>query len=324
LAASFLDLLGIRGNPLEKVGRLYYLLIFVTISCEIIRNTGLFYLSYIAYLANEMKDIRYLAPGYVVLGWTSLIAGLISSLFGLLEAYLLYKAGNYMNDSRLSAAGGLYLLSFLIMLLLLPANIAFIFAIARTLAGGKKISMRLLQPILGLSMIVLIAAFIAIIGLILYLLFIYDIGKKYDMSSANSALGIRIIHLLFVLIAGSIIGGVSYILYPSTASTQATLNIISALFLIIFYYYVSQMFEELGEYYRSIEENPAVIDNALEELARASEPINIRDFIKEKKIPYEVFTKKLEEKIMKGEIKGSILRETFYPSGAESSSTPTN
>jgi len=99
---------------------------------------------------------------------------------------------------------------------------------------------------------------------------------------------------------------------------------ISTFFIIVFYYYVSQMFKELGEYYRSIEENPALIDNALEELAGFSGPINIRDFIREKKIPYEVFIKKLEEKIIKGEIKGALLRETFYPSSTESSTTSAN
>jgi len=321
---SFLELLGIRGNPLERVGRFYFLLIFVAIICEIIKDVGLFYLSHIAYLANEIGDIRYLAPGYVTLGWTSLITGLISSLFYLLEAYLLYMAGNYINDSKLSATGGLYLLSVLITLLLLPANVAFIFAIARTLARGERISIELLRSMIGLSMVALIASVIAIIGLILYLIFIYDIGKKYDMSSANNALGIRIIHLIFALIMGFIIGGVSYILYPITASIRAIVDGISTFFIIVFYYYVSQMFKELGEYYRSIEENPALIDNALEELAGFSGPINIRDFIREKKIPYEVFIKKLEEKIIKGEIKGALLRETFYPSSTESSTTSAN
>jgi len=177
---------------------------------------------------------------------------------------------------------------------------------------------------IGLSMVALIASVIAIIGLILYLIFIYDIGKKYDMSSANNALGIRIIHLIFALIMGFIIGGVSYILYPITASIRAIVDGISTFFIIVFYYYVSQMFKELGEYYRSIEENPALIDNALEELAGVSGPINIRDFIREKKIPYEVFIKKLEEKIIKGEIKGALLRETFYPSSTESSTTSAN
>ncbi|MHA1616181.1 MAG: hypothetical protein ACTSX9_02615 [Candidatus Njordarchaeales archaeon] len=301
-------------NPLESLGRLYYIMIFVALLWNGLAAYGLFYLGHAASKTIQTDNVAYLVIGIRTVSCTSLISGIISLAFGFLESYYLWKAGDYSGIERLSLVGGIFLFVAVFSLLFLIVTIELLQQIANVLITGRlEILERIASSTIILNVFEIIISILTFIGTILYLLFLHQIGSSYEMQSANNALTIKIIQIIFAMLLGAVTAGSSYIRHPMRAITEGVGTIIGCVFTTTFYYYVSNTFLQLGEYYSNVKRDPSVIDRALEELEQLTEPVKISTFIRDKKIPYEVFIKRLEEELAKGNIKGSLVKDTFYP-----------
>lgn len=301
------------GNPLIKLGKLYFLLIIIT-GIEKIVGVVLYIISGILleeYLntRNEIFIAQAVFYSAVVTGVFTVISIIITLLLG--KYY--YSGGEYSKLSLMRDIGILYIiLTFfygLGSLILIPT----LFGLASAIGSRDidKIIYIIHGPLVVSGFILAIAGFIGFIIFIALCIFLGRIGGNFKIEDAYVAIFLLIIDFLFGFVSGLVKTD-----SPAGAFAKAGLNIISMLIILALYYVFSKIFIKMGRLYENIEQNPEIIDKAIDELKKAEKTIDLIEFAHKNKIPYPVFMEKIKEKIKSGELPGSILNNKYYPSKA--------
>ena len=98
----------------------------------------------------------------------------------------------------------------------------------------------------------------------------------------------------------AIIGGISEII-------RTMIHILIALALY-------KTFTSMGKLIRNYELNPGPLDEAIRELMGIDERVDLNKLSSKHKIPYALLRAKIIDLLNKGELKGSVIDNLFYPS----------
>ena len=298
------------GNPLIKLGKLYFLLIIIVGIEKIVLI--------VLYIMSGILLGEYLETGNEALiarvAFNTAIATGVFAVIGVITTLLLgkyyYSGGEYSKLGLMSAIGILYTIMAFIYSLGTLILVPTLFEIASAIEYGRieKISYIIHGSLVVSAVIIAIAGVIGFIAFIIFCVFLGKVGSIFGIEDAYAA--------IFLLIMDALLGFVSGLIkinHPSGAFAKAGINIVSLFIVIILYYVLSKIFIKMGRLYENIERNPEILDKAIEELKRAEGVIDLVKFAQINKVPYPVFMEKLKEKIKFGEIPGSIIDNKYYP-----------
>ena len=158
------------------------------------------------------------------------------------------------------------------------------------------------------AILLMIGVYIAGIGGIIFVILLFRISSDYGIEDASMAITLTILNIIVGWINDTI-----RIESPSIAYIKAFLTLLSGIVIIGLYYYLFHTFTKMGLIFDNFERHPELLENAVKELKESRTPVRIKDFARKHKLPIELFVKRLKEMISKGELKGSIAKDIFYP-----------
>ncbi len=301
----------IRGeNPLFSLGNAYRLVIVLDLI--MIPIIIVFYSILASVLAKyaDTGNAYYLAESFRYRGILSLI-GYFFMLIILLMLYWTYSdAGNYLDNSDMIWIGRLNLLEAIFISIGEPFVFLGLLRVAVDIVNHKFIG-----DSWGFGMVLFGSGFVIISGIIGIIAFIFlikllvNISSEWGIDQASIAIVLLVILIIYSFTVGSIdvVDAISAVIRGISEVIKTMINILIELALY-------KTFNSMGKIIMNYESNPEFVSSAISELMESGEKVDLKKLASRHKIPYALLKAKIIDLLNKGELKGSIVDNFFYPS----------
>ena len=135
-----------------------------------------------------------------------------------------------------------------------------------------------------------------------------EISANWYIDYASAALIVIIVHIVLGFVRGQI-----EITSLETAHLRMIIEIMATLITILLNYMLYGTFKTMGQIMEKIYSDPEIMDTAIRELEKSQNPVKPKDFAKTHNIPFELLMREITERIIRGELKGNVINDTFYP-----------
>jgi len=311
---SFFEHFKLEGNPLTKLGRFYFILIFIKIISVISSFALYLWISSVLAKFIATQNPRFLTDALYTMGIVITISFIVSLIILCSLAFLYYQAGEYSDINKMRWISILLGITAVLFLVGFPLVILGYLELASKIPYGGPIHMSEVMLMAIGSIIAGIGGLFSFIADIILIVMLFQISESLRIDFATFAAVLIILRMVFGFINGMI-----KVSDPTTAAAKAVISLISGVIGIAILYYLSKTFTRMGEIFENIEQNPEILENAIKELESMETPIDLRKFSRERTIPFELFIKEIRDRIIKGELKGNVIGNTYYPQKAQQS-----
>lgn len=297
-----------KENPLIGLGYAYKLLAILD---AVILPVDIFFYSFIISLLQkfiESEEVGYLAESIRIQGIMVFIGAVILLIINIVLAMNYGSAGKFINEEEMIWISWLNYLEALFVGLAIPFLLFGYLSLANNVmrggmeAGGGSGALALA------SIFSLILGFLALIELIILLLLLLKINSEWWIEDSQSAILLLAISFIFTLVFPSGIG-----MHPYTVTINAIKDIIGTIINILFFITLYKVFKGMGEEIIRFNKDKSVLDGVIMELAKSKEEIKLSEIAKKNKVPLPLLKQEIGERILRGELRGNVINDTYYP-----------
>ena len=297
-----------RGNPITKLGKFYFILIIMKIIVVSISFPVYLHIARDLELAVQTGNLAYVGIALNFLGYLLVLGTTVFLVSLIIESYLYIKAWGYSKMKEIGLVGISYGSAIMFLVIGYLILIGSYFNEAQCLLEQIPPPQSLIANEIVALFLIGIGSIPLFLGVIILVIVLSRISFTYDIEEAQMALFMVIIQMIL-----NFAGGMIRITSPLAAYARGIFEVILGIVSVVTNLYLYRTFIKLGSIYDEVKKNPELLNRSLEEISESVSPIKLKDFARNKRIPYEWLISRLKEEMDNGRISGHIINDIFYP-----------
>ena len=296
-------ILKVRNNPIEELGKFYFVYMIVEGILAVARLSLYLWLSLIFQSNEAVYALSRAADILKKTDYLSVLSYSISIIFLVILAMLYRKAWKYSYANKMLWMSTVCALTAVSSILGFPFVIK-IYLLTDIIPSNATSNLENFYLVGNFVLLVILFVLFAMYSILIALLL--EIYANFEITDAKYAIIFTIASIIMSITCGTVV-----ICDAFTAALKGLLSFLEGSVHIASLFYLFKTFTITGKIYKQIEKRPEILDYLIEVIRNGKRPINLRELAIQNRVPFEWLLRRVKRSIEDGKLRGSIVGH-FY------------